>query len=389
MGAAREAAWPLPFFKGSAMDPLELLLDYRALTSMYVALPSIQELFFTNEFFTPLLGPKSNVDSDTVEMISIGGTTRPGPGNLRGGTARRITPKGGTKRYFQLFRYFTEMEIDGDVLRSLREPDSEALQEKGQQAIDLQQEEMAIRHRLYKEVVLSQIMSIGRVNIDANGEILVPSVNSTSGAITDASGTAVSADFGVADSHRGNLGGTVSALWSTAATKISQQLDEIVRLAGIAGAPRPKTIYVNAIKKQVLRNNTEFNDWAKYNSTKVDQILAGDGIDGLWGFNWRFVEGTWTDKDGTTRDLIPQTSVIITPEKGPWLRAHNGSELVPRDLSPAPDARSLLNQLEKVYGPFTYASLNHNPVKLSMFYGDNFGLNFADPNALWCPTVFS
>lgn len=373
------------------METLELLLDYRALTSMYLAVPSIQDYFFTKEFFDGL-APR-DIDSDAVELISVSATTQPGPGNLRGQPARRITPKGGTKRIFQAFRYFTEMELDGDALKALREPDSFGLQEKGRQVVELQQEEQAIRHRLFKEVCLANILTTGRVEFDANGNILTPSVNSSTGAITSATGAAVAADFGVDNSHRGalTLSGTsiITALWSTAGTVISLQLDNLVRRAGTLGVPRPKHIYVNAVKKSLLRANTEFNDWAKYNSRRVDEVLIGDGIDGLWGFNWHFVDGTWTDASGTTRDLIPQTSAIIMPEKGAWLRAHRVSELVPRDMMLAQTPTELLNQLEKVYGEFSYACLSHNPVKLLAYYGDNFALNYADPNAIWQPTVFA
>ena len=367
------------------MHTFESLLDYRELNSLYRATPSIQDYYFTSNFHTPLA---RDVDSDTVEQISITATTTPGPGNARGGAARRIAPKGATKRFFQLFHYFTQMDLPADCLRALREPESFALMEKGKQIVELQQEEMAIKLRLFKEVVLSQVLSTGVVNLDVNGNILTPSVNSSTGVVTDASGTVISASFGVDDGNRGNVGSIIDALWSTASTKISKHLDEIVRDAASNGAPRPRRVYVNGVKKYFLRNNTEFNDWAKYNGP-VDKILAGEMIPGLWGFDWYFVDGTWTDSTGTTRDLIPQTRAIIMPEPGPWLRAHNGSEMVPSSMVPAGTVSELVNQLDKVYGEFTFASMGYNPVTLSAFYGDNFGLNFADPNAIYQPTVFS
>lgn len=361
------------------------LLDPRELIPHYMAMPQILEYWFTKTFYTNV----KNVDSDSVRMISISATATPGQGNVRNGKARIIKPKGASERFFSLFRYFTEMPLEADALRALREIDSPSMQQKGRDIVEMAQEESKILADLFKEIVFSQIMTVGRVNLDASGTILVPSVNATTGAITDAAGTVISADFGVADTHRGNLDGTIAALWSTAGTKIPDQLEALDRLCAIAGVPAVKNIYLNPLSKKHLRNNTQFNDWAKYNSVRVDQVLTGDGIEGLWGRNWHFVNGTWTDSTGTTRDLIPSTGGILMPDIGPWLRAFSGSELIDTTNLVTNDLLGALNQLTTIYGPFAYAETTRNPAGLSYFQGDNFGLGFADPNAIWMPTLFS
>lgn len=364
---------------------LQQLLDPRELIPHYMAMPQLLDYYFTSNFYTNA----KNVDSDSVRMISVSATTTPGKGNVRNGKARLIKPKGAGERFFSMFRYFTEMPLEADALRALRELDSPAMQQKGRQIVELAQEESKIQCDLFREIVLAMIMTIGRVNLDAEGTILVPSVNATTGAITDAAGTVISADFGVADTHRGNLDSTIGALWSTASTKIIDHLEAIDRKAAIAGVPKPTEIYINAISKQWLRNNTQFQDWAKYNSVRVDQVLNGAGLEGLWGRNWHFVEGTWTDSTGTTRDLIPSTQVILAPKNGSWLRSFAGSELIDTTNLVSNDLLGALNQLTTVYGPFAYAETTRNPAGLSYFQGDNFGIGFADPNAIWMPTVFS
>jgi hypothetical protein len=343
------------------------------------------EYFFTKMF----LGGAINVDSDSVRMIAIEASTTPGQANVRNGKAKLITSKGASEKYFAMFRYFTEMPLEADALRALREFDSPAMQQKGRQIVEIAQQESKIRADLFKEIVTANIMTYGRVNFDASGNILVPTVHATTGVITDHANTVISADFGVADAHRGDLGGLITGLFSTAATKIPDILESIQVDAADNGRPEPRHIYINRKKKALLRNNTQFNDWAKYNSVRVDEVLNGDGIQNLWGWDWHFVSGKWTDYGGTSRELLPLTSAIITPDDGPWRRAFSGSELIDTTNLVTNDLLAALNQLTTVYGPFSYAETRRNPAGLSYFQGDNFGMGFADPGCVYMPTVFA
>lgn len=368
------------------MKTWEELLNYQQLTTSYRAVPSLQNMFFTNTFYRsprPIFG-------DTVEMIEISATNSPGPMNTKGSAARMIQPKGGSKRTFSLFDYFTELPIDPLALMHLRQTESAELQNMGQEVIDIQLEESATKQRLAKEVILSMIMVYNRVNIDANGNILIPTVNATSGAITDASGTLISADFGVPDDHRGNLGGIIGAQWSTDGTSIMDHLEAIRRQAGIDGAPDIADIYVNAVHKEDLRSNTEFNDWAKYNTAFPNQVLTNFDSDMItvFGKRWHFISGTWVDSTGTTRDIMPQNYALMVPDYGPWIRPFTGRRLVPNGqgiCSPA----TPMEDFTAVEGEYAYAYSNHNPVRVSVFTGDTYGIGFANPNAIWVGKVFS
>lgn len=375
------------------MKSFEQLLDVREFTAMYRAANTIQEFPFTKTFYQ---SPK-NVESDQVEMISLAGISRPAPGNVRDGAAKVLVQQGGTSKVAKVFRLFNEITAHGDALKALREPESHAMMDKGRQIVELANDEIKARHTIHKEVVFASIMTRGRVNLDSAGELLVPSIDATTGVITDASGTLISADFGVANSHRGALvglapggGNIVDALWSTAGTKISNQLENIRYDAIKNGAPPPTEIYVHRLQKKWLRANTEFKDWAVYNHMpSIDAILKGDMIENLWGFNWHFVEGVWTDVNGTVRDLMPLLQALICPKAGPWVRPLQGSELVPSNIGFAGTWQEALAQVRKVYGEFAYAMVKHNPVALQFFYGDNFGLHFADTNCIYMPTVFA
>lgn len=260
------------------MNSFKSLLPLTELTAMYKSAPSITDLFFTNTFYT---NPQ-NVNSDEVEIVSVGATTRPGPGNTRGAAARQLQPKGGAKKIATIFHTFNNLPVPADCLWALREPESYGFQQKGEAALQIQVEDAAWKARLHKEILLRQILVYHRVNMDANGELLDPSITTATGALTDASGATISADFGVSNNRRGDCNDIASgALWSTAGTKIGEQLDIFDRENARVGAPKIMDILTSSLNKSALRGNTEFNDWAKYNSVRPNQVLVGDGIDGL------------------------------------------------------------------------------------------------------------
>lgn len=365
----------------------EELLAYQQLTASYRAAPSLLDYVFTKLFYK---NPQT-VYGDTVEMITIAATNTPGPMNTKGSAARPIQPKGGAKRAFSIFDYFTELPIDPMALMHLQAMDSPQLQQNGQDVLNLQLEESATKQRLAKEVILASIMTYNRVNIDNEGNILVPSVHATTGAITDADGTLISADFGVLDAHRGNLGGTIGALWSVPGTDIASHLDAIDRKAAIAGVPKPMDFYVNGLHKSAFANNTQVKAWAPYANVNniAGQVLNNFDGDTLAIFNKRFhfISGTWVDKTGTTQDIMPQNIALAVPDMGPWMRAFRGRRLVPNAVGIASAATPMSN-FTPVEGEYAYAFTNHNPVRTSIFTGDTYGLGFANPDAIWVPKVF-
>lgn len=370
------------------MKSWEELLSYQQLTAAYRSMPSLAELFFTNTFYK---NPKP-IYGDTIRMIEISATNTPGPMNTKGASAKVIQPKGGGQRFFSLFDYFTELPIDPLSLMQLSAFESPELQASGQDVLDIQLEESATKQRLAKEVILSMIMTYNRVNIGVDGSILVPSVHATTGAITDNASTMISADFGVADTHRGNLDGIIAAQWSTAGTSIMDQLETLDRAAGIAGVPKVMDIYVNSLHKADLRANTEFNDWAKYTNVAnyAGQVLTNFDSDQLqvFGKRFHFISGTWVDSTGTTRDIMPQNLALMVPDMGPWLRAFTGRRLVPNAQGIA-SAATPMSDFTAIEGEYGYAYTNHNPVRTSVFAGDTYGLGFANPNAVWVGKVFS
>lgn len=366
------------------MQSFEELLDFRYLTASFRDQPTLMNYFFTGRYFNNL----RDVPTDEWELINYGQNNTPVGFNSVGSPAQMHTPIGGAKRIGSMFFTYNGLQLPGDALNALREPESQTLQNKGLQVVMNAMEEFQQRHRILKEAALSTIFSFGRVCVNANGDIVRPTVNTLTGALSNPSGAVTVADYTIPDSHRGNLDGIIDTMWSSSATKIFQQLEDIDYQAELAGVPKPTDIIVNTLNKRHLRDNAEFQLWAKESNVAPDRVLMGETIEGLWGKNWHFVGGTYQNSSGTTVDLVPQTHAIIVPPNGPWFRAVQGLQLVPNSLELQSDWRAALNALNEVYGEFSYACLEHNPARLTQYMGDKWGCMFPNPNVIWMPNVF-
>lgn len=375
------------------MRNFEQLLDPRELTAHYVQAPALVNFPFTETFYTNV----RNVDSDELELVYFNNGKAPAPLNLRGAEARLMSSSGGNKIKMHLFHAFNQLPLPADCLRALREPDSEAMQAKGEFVVQMVLDEFANKHRILKEAVIAHTLCYHNVYFGNDGNLLLGSVDGTTGVVTAATGAVAAADWGIPDSHRGTLRATagdagsavVSALWSTDSTDIVAQLDKIKRRAARAQLPIPTEIWCNAVNRNYILQNTDYAAWAIQNPQANTAFLQGaDIIQGLWGWNWRFFNDTY-ELNVTTYDLIPSDLALIFPKVGPWVRSLAGSELVPMDLNVKSSGMEALNSLAKTYGPFAYACVEHNPVRIDAYMGDNFGVNFAEPSALWAPTVFT
>lgn len=358
------------------------------MTRYYEGLSPIGEMWATRLLWQG--GGAEDAITDEVEFIKLDATSTASKANLRDGKANVIQPRGAGKMRVGLIRQFDVMPLATDALTAMREMNSPTIQAKAAQVLRLQLQHMATMQANFIEVFCSHVLAYQRVNLSKSFELLLPTVSATTGAITDHADTAISIDFGHTDSHRGDCDDVFDDPWSTAGTRIDIQLDLLRQKARRAGIPVPTDIYINSIKKGVLRSNTEFRAWAANNNQRMESILQGDGLQGLWGFNWHFVDGTYTDASGTQREVLPEGKAIITaPMAGPWVKRFNGMELVNLTGQLAfSNAEQALESLEPVYGKFAYARLSENPAQVLAYAGNNFGLGFA-AQGLWVPDVFA
>lgn len=372
------------------MDSLKQLMDYREFGAIFRDAATIDDMMFTNEFFT---NPQTTW-ADKIEIVNVNATNTPGKANVsKNAPPRIVQPRDFASQDFKILRQSDEIVMPADALQAIREPDSQAMQRKGRFVVEEQVAHFGRQAALFKEVCIRNILTVGKLNFASDGTFLQPSVHATTGAVTDHADAHIVADYQIANSHRGNLGGTISALWSTASTKISDQLEAIQIAAKKAGAPEPTRMILNKEDKKYFRGNTEFKEWCQYNSARVDDVLRGEGFDNFFGWDVKFVNQYYTNpSDGVVTPIIPSKCALMLPASSSgWLRSFNGVEPVQID----PDtyfasASNALENLQYLEGMVAYAMIRTGPpVTLSAFFTENWGMGLADPNAVWIPTVFA
>lgn len=370
-------------------ESFQTMLDYRELSNTYRSAPTLQGTPFTDLFFN---GPQPT-SADEIEVYRVQVINKPAPGNTRGSNPRQLQSPSMDKILYTLFYSFNELEIREKCLRFLMATDPD-IQRIGKEILDEQLASAGTQQKLFREVVLQQIFNGGRVNLAANGEILVPSIAADTGVITDNASTQQSVDFGIPNSRRGNCGGFFGAAgggyWDAADTLMFQQLANVADAALKAGSMRPTTVWLNKLRAPALINNSQFKEYAVANDVRNEAVLQGKGVDNLWGFNFKFLEGYWTDSTGVQRPIIPLRGAILTPDGSDWYRKKEGTEMIPTQVGIMSDFEAGLRSRKPVVGMFAFAQARATPLmKLSQYYGDNFGVGFPDPNVLWFPTVFS
>lgn len=373
-------------------ESFQTMLDYRELSATYRAAPTMQGTPFTDLFFQ---NPEPTT-ADGVMVYRVGSVNKPAPGNTRGSNPRQLASPSLDEIMFNLFYSFNELQIDARTLKFLRSTDAN-IQRVGRELLDQQLGEAGRQQRMFREVVLQQVFAYGRVNLGADGQILVPTVDAASGAITNNASAQQVVDYGIKNNRRGDCGDVFGAagggFWDAADTQMFQQLENSRDEQLKAGSMPLTTVWMNRKRAPALINNTQFKIYAAQNNLRNEAILAGiqgGALNNIWGFNFKFVEGYWTDSAGVQRPIIPMRQVLLTPDGTDWFRRKEGTEDVPTQVGIFNDFDAALASLKPVVGMFSFAQAIVTPkVKLSVYMGDNFGVGFPDPNAFWMPTVFS
>lgn len=336
--------------------------------------------FFANPLVSYYSQQMRDYTGDRFEFAYRAAMTEPAPANLRGQPARVLQPTGLAERRIYMLHAFNEVSLSMDALQMIRRPNDETLQKKGREEIQRQFEDFGDRHLIFRAVCLAKTLTEGQLHFNANGQILESS-----------SGAAYSVDFGVPDSHKGQLndggGALISTAWSDPSAKILDDLDDLRVRAEEENAGEPRHIWLHHSAKRWLRDNTQLRDYVQGSPEKVDRVLAGSMIEDLNGWTWHFFSGSYQAADGTVKPYLPKNKAVLTPDVGPWLRAANGSELISSFEGVRPSVDAALGEITEVFGDFAYVKLVDNPTKLVLRMGTNFVYAFANPAAVWMPTV--
>lgn len=336
--------------------------------------------FFVNPLVQFYSQQIRNYTGDRFEFAYRAAMKEPAPANLRGQPARVLQPTGLSERRVYMLHAFNEVGLSFDALQMIRRPNDETLQRKGRDEVQRQFEDFGDRHLIFRAVCLAKTLTDGVLHFNNDGQVLETSAAAT-----------YSVDFGVPDSHREQLddggGALITTSWDDPTARILDDLDDIRIRAEEENGGEPRHIWLHHAAKRWLRDNDQLKEYVQGSSEKVDRTLSGSMIDDLNGWTWHFFSGTYQAVDGTVTPYIPPSRAIITPDVGPWLRAVNGSELITSFDGIRPSVDDALSEITEVFGDFAYVKLIDNPTKLVVRMGTNFVYAFANPQAVWCPTV--
>jgi hypothetical protein len=317
---------------------------------------------------------------DRFEFAFREAMKQPAPANFRGQPARILQPTGPSDRRVYMLHAFNEVSLSLDALQMIRRPGDQTLQEKGREEIVAQMDDFGARHQIFRTVCLAKTLSAGEIHFGADGTVLESST-----------GAAYSVDFGVPASHKGQLNNGSSSVidtaWDDPSAKILDQLDELRIRAEEENVDELRHIWLHHSAKRWLRENEQLQEYAGGSSEGVDRLLRGPTVEDVNGWTWHFYSGTYRAADGSTAPFLPRTRAVITPDVGPWLRAANGSELLTTFEGIRSSVDGALQDVTEVFGDFAYVKLMDNPTKLVLRMGTNFVYAFANPKAVWMPTV--
>jgi hypothetical protein len=144
-------------------------------------------------------------------------------------------------------------------------------------------------------------------------------------------------------------------------------------------------VWLNSANKSWLRSNTKILAYFT-GLERLDMALNSDSVT-LNNVTFHFYGGTYKDSAGNTQYYIPVNRAVITPDLGPWFLHAQGLQYVPSTIDIASNLDSALNDIAEVYGDFSYAKVEHNPVSLDLYMGSNYLYGFRNPNSVFFPSV--
>ncbi len=318
---------------------------------------------------------------DIIEVNYMEAESRPAPLNARGKPSKPLDEQGSKTLYFKPFNSYNSMPVANQVIEFMRDPNSIQHQEKGAIALQDAMQAMGTRIRMLRAVVLAKTLTGGVVYTDVDGNI------------TETASTGPTYNFQVPASNKSQLtfgSAIIATAWDNAAAKIATQLKNLRQKAIELHLPEPKHIWCPTDVINWLLDNTQLKEYFIRNPRANEQILQGEMTEGLLGYTWHFYDGVYEASDGTTKPLIPRTQVIIHPEvqgQSGWFRAFNGSQLINSTTKESKTIQESIANKEVVYGDYAYIREVRDPDSTVMYTGTNFLYAFANPSAIWMPTV--
>lgn len=307
--------------------------------------------------------PTYRTKNDEVLSFNFVGKQNAGKRNFRGKPAHKSGGLSITRRQSGLVRAHDSVELNASWIPALSaNPNSTDEDPNALTVVTRIMSDTVEQQARTLDMMVAQAIFTGHIFSDSSDDILIASVNATTGAVTDPGSATNDYDFVVPDNRRGNLDGLIDTVWSDAEADILAQLVAIRKWAAENKLAIPDQIRLPEEYIPVLLNNTKFKDWANFSSSSIDAALKGEFIQ-AYGWQWTFVKPQFIETsstDTTPLDIWPTGRALITSSAESTIEVTEGVE----HFMPGSDTylvggspADLTAGLQEMYGDFGYAKI--------------------------------
>lgn len=341
------------------MATLEQVLGYDNLTSLAVSVRSGLPKVLPAQLYNV----SKRVSGNVAKYRKVSGTREVARLVQYGSPSKASQQKGVSEVTVRLIHSSEHVWHDPDTLIALQQLDNASKQKLGQQEIARQTREFAMRFTNLRTTAIASAFSLGAIYFDSDGNLLPSS-----------SGATYTIDMDIPSANKNQIDGIIAASWATSSTDIAGDIQAIKRKAlQTTGYPLRYAIYGLNILNYLLGNDT-VKELIPRNAAYNESALAGAIKNGFMGLDW--IDGSnafFVDSSGSVQQLVGDDTVIFLPDPSPdWYELIEGSVPVPTSIDVASDAVTALRNVTEVYGMYSYASVEKDPVTIKQVSGDTF-----------------
>lgn len=313
----------------------------------------------------------ATVDKDTGSYIRVNGQRTNATISKYGGPAQQVQLQNVEDVPFICMHTVQKIELPAADFRGLIKKDSAGsnllIDQKGADEIARQiREAREVLDNLRTSAKTSAFFK-GAIYWNNKGQLLI----SSSGAVTTASSA-----IPVGNQNQLDVFGTgpiINQPWSNAATNIDQQVIGIRQAAiRLTGYPIKYAFYGKNVPQYLMNNNTLQQFFVRSNSANPQFLATGDIPNPCLGLTWvPAYESFFQDGSGNLVSLVDDDAVVFTPApSNAWHEIVQGKYDVPGDDMLGKTGLDLLTGMDVMEGMFMYASLELDPIRIALVFGD-------------------
>lgn len=321
-----------------------------------------------------LLVPTDDVIGNVAEWFEFDGNRDMATIVAQDSPAKRVGHQGARKRTAMLLRSFESQAFSANKLQNLMSVEGDMRDQLGAQYVNRQTQWFKQRLINLRQACAASMLFRFSLHFNESGQLLA----SSSGATVSVTPAIPAGQLNSLDILGG--GAIIGASWATSSTDILTHIENIKdQMFQLGGWEITEAYYGKNIPKYIAAN-----DFAK---TYIDQTPAlatqryenGNAVpQGFQGLNWHKVSATgYLDASGAWVKPLGDDEIVFAPApSSEWWGWFRGTEIVPNGTVAAQgnvqDAVAMLSNTSQVLGEFSYAAMNHNPLSIEQYVGDNF-----------------